>query len=139
MSSLKGHRVLLHGKRCLYSDMKCYISTSSCLLKKAKSPPMYIAWSKVITDREVNRIEAGLPRTGNEYGPLTDKPDWSFPDGRFGYATSGQMRRRSEQHDIAKEIIETRQQLHNIKQQQQHDDAADVLISNFSTAKESLQ
>uniref|UniRef100_A0A3B4F909 Large ribosomal subunit protein mL52 n=1 Tax=Pundamilia nyererei TaxID=303518 RepID=A0A3B4F909_9CICH len=42
------------------------------------------------------RKEHGLARSGTEYGPLTDLPDWSFADGRPAPPMKGQLRRRQE-------------------------------------------
>ncbi|XP_034532552.1 39S ribosomal protein L52, mitochondrial [Notolabrus celidotus] len=51
------------------------------------------------------RKEHGLSRTGSEYGPLTDLPDWSYADGRPAPPMKGQMRRKQEREVIARRIV----------------------------------
>ncbi|KAM6959716.1 large ribosomal subunit protein mL52 [Tautogolabrus adspersus] len=51
------------------------------------------------------RKEHGLARTGSEYGPLTDLPDWSFADGRPAPPMKGHMRRKQEREVIARRIV----------------------------------
>ncbi|XP_008281589.1 large ribosomal subunit protein mL52 [Stegastes partitus] len=51
------------------------------------------------------RTEHGLARSGTEYGPLTDLPDWSFADGRPAPPLKGQLRRREEKEALAKRIV----------------------------------
>ncbi|XP_075883999.1 large ribosomal subunit protein mL52 [Nelusetta ayraudi] len=51
------------------------------------------------------RKEHGLARSGTEYGPLTDLPDWSFADGRPAPALKGQLRRKQEREALARRIV----------------------------------
>ncbi|XP_029943757.1 large ribosomal subunit protein mL52 [Salarias fasciatus] len=51
------------------------------------------------------RKEHGLARTGSEYGPLTDLPDWSFADGRPAPPLKGQLRRKQEGEVLARRIV----------------------------------
>ncbi|XP_061566002.1 39S ribosomal protein L52, mitochondrial [Cololabis saira] len=51
------------------------------------------------------RKEHGLSRTGSEYGPLTDLPDWSFADGRPAPPLKGHLRRRQEREALARRIV----------------------------------
>ncbi|XP_038588512.1 39S ribosomal protein L52, mitochondrial [Micropterus salmoides] len=51
------------------------------------------------------RKEHGLPRSGTEYGPLTDLPDWSFADGRAAPPLKGQLRRKQEREVLARRIV----------------------------------
>nr|XP_020480274.1 39S ribosomal protein L52, mitochondrial isoform X2 [Monopterus albus] len=51
------------------------------------------------------RKEHGLARSGTEYGPLTDLPDWSFADGRPAPPLKGQLRRKQEREVLAKRIV----------------------------------
>ncbi|KAG7241576.1 hypothetical protein INR49_025496 [Caranx melampygus] len=51
------------------------------------------------------RKEHGLSRSGTEYGPLTDLPDWSYADGRPAPLLKGQLRRRQEREVIAQRIV----------------------------------
>uniref|UniRef100_UPI0037E99400 large ribosomal subunit protein mL52 n=1 Tax=Semicossyphus pulcher TaxID=241346 RepID=UPI0037E99400 len=51
------------------------------------------------------RRENGLSRTGSEYGPLTDLPDWSFADGRPAPPMRGQLRRKQEREVTARRIV----------------------------------
>nr|XP_054763473.1 39S ribosomal protein L52, mitochondrial-like [Lytechinus pictus] len=50
------------------------------------------------------RESQGLGRSGNEYGPLTDNPDWSFADGRPSPPQPHQLRRKEEQRELAEQI-----------------------------------
>ncbi|XP_070711030.1 large ribosomal subunit protein mL52 [Pempheris klunzingeri] len=51
------------------------------------------------------RKEHGLSRSGTEYGPLTDLPDWSFADGRPAPPLKGQLRRKQEREVLARRIV----------------------------------
>ncbi|KAM9827888.1 large ribosomal subunit protein mL52 [Neosynchiropus ocellatus] len=51
------------------------------------------------------RKDHGLPRSGSEYGPLTDLPDWSFADGRPAPPMKGMLRRRQEREALARRIV----------------------------------
>ncbi|XP_078391432.1 large ribosomal subunit protein mL52 [Cetorhinus maximus] len=51
------------------------------------------------------RLGHGLAKSGTEYGPLTDLPDWSFADGRPAPPLKGQIRRRQECEDMARRIM----------------------------------
>ncbi|XP_041842009.1 39S ribosomal protein L52, mitochondrial [Melanotaenia boesemani] len=51
------------------------------------------------------RKEHGLSRSGTEYGPLTDLPDWSFADGRPAPPMKGQLKRRQEREDLSRRIV----------------------------------
>uniref|UniRef100_A0A665V432 Large ribosomal subunit protein mL52 n=1 Tax=Echeneis naucrates TaxID=173247 RepID=A0A665V432_ECHNA len=47
------------------------------------------------------RKQHGLARSGTEYGPLTDLPDWSYADGRPAPPMKGHLRRRQEREVTA--------------------------------------
>ncbi|XP_070786176.1 large ribosomal subunit protein mL52 [Enoplosus armatus] len=51
------------------------------------------------------RKQHGLSRSGTEYGPLTDLPDWSFADGRAAPPMKGQIRRKQEREVLARRIV----------------------------------
>nr|XP_057925117.1 39S ribosomal protein L52, mitochondrial [Doryrhamphus excisus] len=51
------------------------------------------------------RKEHGLARSGTEYGPLTDLPDWSFADGTPAPPMKGMLRRRQEREELARRIV----------------------------------
>ncbi|XP_072314875.1 large ribosomal subunit protein mL52 [Eucyclogobius newberryi] len=51
------------------------------------------------------RKENGLSRSGSEFGPLTDLPDWSFADGRPAPPLKGHLRRRQERENLARRIV----------------------------------
>ncbi|XP_069817732.1 large ribosomal subunit protein mL52 [Dendropsophus ebraccatus] len=51
------------------------------------------------------RIKHGIARSGSEYGPLTDLPDWSFADGRPAPLWKGQNRRKEENKEFASHIV----------------------------------
>ncbi|KAK7910353.1 hypothetical protein WMY93_015037 [Mugilogobius chulae] len=46
-----------------------------------------------------------LSRSGSEFGPLTDLPDWSFADGRPAPPLTGQLRRRQEREKLVRRIV----------------------------------
>uniref|UniRef100_A0A3Q3WNV2 Large ribosomal subunit protein mL52 n=1 Tax=Mola mola TaxID=94237 RepID=A0A3Q3WNV2_MOLML len=51
------------------------------------------------------RKEHGLARSGTEYGPLTDLPDWSYADGRAAPQMKGQLRRSQEREVLSRRIV----------------------------------
>ncbi|KAK5858692.1 hypothetical protein PBY51_002813 [Eleginops maclovinus] len=51
------------------------------------------------------RKEHGISKSGTEYGPLTDLPDWSFADGRPAPLLKGQLRRKQEREVLARRIV----------------------------------
>ncbi|KAM9837022.1 large ribosomal subunit protein mL52 [Aulostomus maculatus] len=51
------------------------------------------------------RLQHGLARSGSEYGPLTDRPDWSFADGRPAPPMKGSLRRKQEREVVARRIV----------------------------------
>ncbi|KAM9401281.1 large ribosomal subunit protein mL52 isoform 1-T1 [Salvelinus alpinus] len=51
------------------------------------------------------RTENGLARSGTEYGPMTDLPDWSFADGRPAPPLKGQLRRKQERGTLARRVV----------------------------------
>uniref|UniRef100_A0A5K3F492 Large ribosomal subunit protein mL52 n=1 Tax=Mesocestoides corti TaxID=53468 RepID=A0A5K3F492_MESCO len=59
------------------------------------------------------RVKRGLPASNNEWGPLTDLPDYSFLDGRIPKITSvGQKRRIIDQYMTTKQIVCLSAELH---------------------------
>lgn len=50
------------------------------------------------------RESQGLPPSGNEYGPLTDLPDWSYADGRPAPPLPSQLKRKEHQRELAEHI-----------------------------------
>ncbi|KAE8633523.1 hypothetical protein XENTR_v10001902 [Xenopus tropicalis] len=51
------------------------------------------------------RMRRGFARSGSEYGPLTDLPDWSFADGRPALPWKGQIRRKEEREALARRVV----------------------------------
>ncbi|OCT98010.1 39S ribosomal protein L52, mitochondrial isoform X1 [Xenopus laevis] len=51
------------------------------------------------------RVRRGFARSGSEYGPLTDLPDWSFADGRPAPPWKGQIRRKEEREALARRVV----------------------------------
>ncbi|OCU01256.1 39S ribosomal protein L52, mitochondrial-like isoform X2 [Xenopus laevis] len=51
------------------------------------------------------RVRRGFARSGSEYGPLTDLPDWSFADGRPAPPWKGQIRRKEEREAFAHRVV----------------------------------
>lgn len=52
------------------------------------------------------RIARGLPTHRNDYGPLTDRPDWSYADGTPGKLGKGQITRIKKNEEMAKRVLE---------------------------------
>ena len=50
------------------------------------------------------RLSRGKARSGTEYGPLTDTPDWCFADGRPAPPTKAYVRRAQRQRKIGERI-----------------------------------
>ncbi|XP_072169602.1 large ribosomal subunit protein mL52-like [Diadema setosum] len=61
------------------------------------------------------RERQGLARSGNEYGPLTDRPDWSYADGRPAPPGQGQLERKAEQRQLAERIDVLSKEMINAK------------------------
>lgn len=95
--------------------------SSNVLQKKVKKAPKHINYGKIVSDYELDRISKGLPRTGTEYGPLIDRPDWSYVDGRAGNPSSGQIRRKAEQHDIACQLYDLNKEFTYTQKSSSHD------------------
>ncbi|XP_069796948.1 large ribosomal subunit protein mL52 isoform X1 [Narcine bancroftii] len=51
------------------------------------------------------RLGHGMSRSGTEYGPLTDLPDWSYADGRPAPMMKGHLRRRQKAAEMAGRIL----------------------------------
>ncbi|XP_077445907.1 large ribosomal subunit protein mL52 [Stigmatopora argus] len=51
------------------------------------------------------RLEHSLARSGTEYGPMTDLPDWSYADGRPAPPAKGMLRRQREREELARRIV----------------------------------
>ncbi|XP_074646560.1 large ribosomal subunit protein mL52-like [Tubulanus polymorphus] len=51
------------------------------------------------------RESHGLPSNHNQFGPLTDLPDWSYLDGRPTPIGGGQRKRMESNIDIGKQIL----------------------------------
>ncbi|XP_051922337.1 39S ribosomal protein L52, mitochondrial [Hippocampus zosterae] len=64
-----------------------------------------LSTTRVAQGGEKWRKEHGLARSGSEYGPLTDLPDWSFADGRPAPPMKGFLRRRQEREELARRIV----------------------------------
>lgn len=153
-------RCVLFGK-CIPLQNQLFCNSFSSTLnlqKKIKRPPKHVSWHKRVSNYEVGRIEAGKSRTGSEYGVLTDKLDWSFADGRPGFPGSGQIRRKAEQCNIAREICDIYAELTDIQriattqhqngmlvshcnsqqQQQQHSSTGDLFEKKANSADEEI-
>lgn len=60
--------------------------------------------SAVIGAGQQWRLGLGKSRSGTEYGPLTDIPDWRFADGRLAPPTRAHVRRSQRQKKIKQRI-----------------------------------
>ncbi|TMW43642.1 hypothetical protein DOY81_011280, partial [Sarcophaga bullata] len=62
------------------------------------------------------REEQGLPSNPNEFGPLTNLPDYTFLDGRATPMGSNQKRRLIKQQEIATKIVTMSKELDMAKE-----------------------
>ncbi|XP_065368662.1 large ribosomal subunit protein mL52 [Calliphora vicina] len=62
------------------------------------------------------REEQGLPANPNEFGPLTNLPDYTFLDGRPTPMGSNQKKRIIKQQEIAAKIVTMSKELDSAKQ-----------------------
>mmetsp|Transcript_31146 Transcript_31146/g.81650 ORF Transcript_31146/g.81650 Transcript_31146/m.81650 type:complete len:128 (-) Transcript_31146:374-757(-) len=60
--------------------------------------------SRVAAAGQKHRMSRGKARSANEYGPLTDLPDWSYEDGTPAPPTEAQIRRERQQSGLLKRI-----------------------------------
>lgn len=51
-------------------------------------------------------MERGLGECGNEYGPLVEIPDWSYPDGRPAPLGDREVKRRQKNAQLAKQAVQ---------------------------------
>ncbi|XP_038068902.1 39S ribosomal protein L52, mitochondrial-like [Patiria miniata] len=64
----------------------------------------YLSTSHCVQAGRTWRDSQGQSRSGRDYGPLIDLPDWAYADGRPAPTGSGQYRRQQEQRQIAERI-----------------------------------
>lgn len=63
------------------------------------------------------RMRKGMPPAPTASGsPLTDEPDWHYPDGRPGQLNKGQSRRYLRDQDFARTMVEFNKQFEAIEQ-----------------------
>lgn len=51
------------------------------------------------------RMRKGLPGARSASGPLTDDPDWSYPDGTPGFMNKGQTERYQRDQEMGQTIL----------------------------------
>ncbi|XP_015706420.1 39S ribosomal protein L52, mitochondrial [Coturnix japonica] len=61
------------------------------------------------------RISKGLAAGSSGYGPLRDRPDWSFVDGRPAPLWAGQVRRVKENQELALRAVSLIQSLDAVR------------------------
>ncbi|CAH1778591.1 unnamed protein product [Owenia fusiformis] len=89
------------------------------------------------------RLQHGKARCGNEYGPLTDLPDWSYVDGRPAPLNRGQVRRIEERKQLAEQIREGISDLqfaianHEYRTKKQQDERQAIKDSKFKPKRRS--
>ncbi|KXJ14670.1 39S ribosomal protein L52, mitochondrial [Exaiptasia diaphana] len=82
----------------------------AAVLLRRISPPIPLCNLRMIaTCRHVQagqkwRTSHGQAPDGLRYGPLTDKPDWSYADGRLAPETARRKRRMRNRLDVAQRI-----------------------------------
>ncbi|XP_063440409.1 large ribosomal subunit protein mL52-like [Mytilus edulis] len=86
------------------------------------------------------RISQGQARSGNEYGLLTEMPDYSFLDGRPTPLSLRQQKRRQEKIEVAKDIMKKLGQIDFAKerfelQEQSRQQQRQSLLDNKLKAK----
>ncbi|XP_035679273.1 39S ribosomal protein L52, mitochondrial-like [Branchiostoma floridae] len=62
------------------------------------------------------RESYGLPPRKNEYGPLTDLPDWTFADGRPAPMGTRQLKRLKERRELAARVVSLLEEVEEGKQ-----------------------
>eukprot|EP00049_Salpingoeca_infusionum_P025121 m.18052 g.18052 ORF g.18052 m.18052 type:complete len:97 (+) comp7664_c0_seq2:405-695(+) len=63
------------------------------------------------------RLSKGVARSGNEYGPLTDGPDWTYEDtGVAAPQTTAQMKRAREQEAQQARIAQLLREINSTSQ-----------------------
>ncbi|PIK58047.1 putative 39S ribosomal protein L52, mitochondrial [Apostichopus japonicus] len=81
--------------------LKTGASCGQHLTNNTKSHPAFVHSSATCSAGTKWREENNLPRSGNEYGPLTDRPDWSYADGRPSPPSKGAIKRKQQQEELA--------------------------------------
>jgi large subunit ribosomal protein L52 len=81
------------------------------------------------------RLERGLGKCGNEYGPLTDIPDWSYADGRPAPLWPREVRRREQQKQLAGRAATLISELKFAKQRHANDNSTNIKSSNINNNK----
>lgn len=66
------------------------------------------------------RIRKGLPPAPSMSGPLTDEPDWSYPDGTPGLMTKGQTMRYMRDQEFGKTMVKFNEQFTAIRAKRQN-------------------
>ncbi|PAA59258.1 hypothetical protein BOX15_Mlig019352g3 [Macrostomum lignano] len=81
-------------------------SSASLLTAAFRVPSAGLRTSSCLANICWYRLRRGLPPNGNERGPLTDLPDWTFADGRpTPFSTSGQQRRHAANRQVAQQAL----------------------------------
>lgn len=62
------------------------------------------------------RFRKGLPPDPKMSGPLTDDPDWSYPDGRPGIMNKGQSERYLRDQELATSMVKYMKKLNKMKE-----------------------
>eukprot|EP00053_Salpingoeca_punica_P012371 m.110894 g.110894 ORF g.110894 m.110894 type:complete len:101 (-) comp15932_c0_seq3:137-439(-) len=62
------------------------------------------------------RVMNGKARSGNEYGTLTDTPDWSYLDGRPAPSSLRQLKRSEKQQFVQLRMAQLLQEVNNATQ-----------------------
>eukprot|EP00035_Acanthoeca_spectabilis_P023023 m.447240 g.447240 ORF g.447240 m.447240 type:complete len:103 (-) comp19486_c0_seq1:206-514(-) len=72
----------------------------------ARSQARALHMSPVTAAGQKHRVSLGKSRSGNEYGTLTDLPDWSYTDGTPAPPTQAQLRRERQQKRLLERIAQ---------------------------------
>lgn len=72
-----------------------HLNFSACMLSTTPSHAAGGKW----------RLQQGLSKYGNEYGPLQEIPDWSYADGRPAPLWPREIKRRQKQKELAEHAV----------------------------------
>ncbi|XP_062501227.1 large ribosomal subunit protein mL52-like [Corticium candelabrum] len=68
------------------------------------------------------RVSKGLARSGNEYGPLTDLPDWSYANGQPAPDSKRKIARQRRREAVATRVLTLTQEMNEAKKKAYRDE-----------------
>lgn len=79
------------------------------------SASIRLGWQKHLSISRF-RMRKGLPASPSASGPLTDGPDWSYPDGTPGMMNKGQSLRYLRDQDFGRNMVKFNKQFMAIEE-----------------------